>query len=70
MYQKALKIKIACLGTEEHTSVADSYNNIGNVLADQGDLKGAIEMYQKALKITSPAWARKTTPAWLKATTT
>ena len=51
MHQKALKIKIACLGTENHSSVADSYNNIGNVLQYQGELKGAIEMYQKALKI-------------------
>ena len=51
LYEKALKIKIACLGTENHTDVAMSYSNLGLVLKAQGDLKGAKEFYEKALKI-------------------
>ena len=49
--EKAVKIHVACLGTENHTDVAASYNNIGNVLKAQGDLKGAKEFYEKSLKI-------------------
>ena len=30
---------------------ADAYNNMGNAFRDQGNLKGAIDSYQKAIKI-------------------
>jgi Tfp pilus assembly protein PilF len=31
--------------------MATSYNNIGTVLYDQGDLEGALQEYRKALEI-------------------
>ncbi len=48
MHQKAVKIQIACLGTENHTDVAISFVNIGDVIKLQGDLKKAKEYYLKA----------------------
>ena len=50
-YEKALKMKIACCGTENHPDVAASYNNLGIVLKVKGMLKGAKEYHEKALKI-------------------
>ena len=50
-YEKALKIKIACLGTENHTSVAQSYMNLGDMYLSLKQLKQAEEHYVKAKQI-------------------
>ena len=39
--EKSLKIKINTLG-ENHSSVADTYNNLGAVFYDKGEIDKAI----------------------------
>ena len=59
MYKKALGIKLKTLG-EEHSSVADTYNNMAIVLNRQGKYDEAMAMYKKALGIHLRPWARST----------
>ena len=47
-YEKALRIKIACYGTEEHTDVAISYMNIGDVYFELKQFDQARDSYSKA----------------------
>jgi tetratricopeptide (TPR) repeat protein len=47
---RALEIKKKTLG-EDHSSVADTYNNMTVVLRSQGKLDDAMELYRKALEI-------------------
>ena len=51
MLRKALKAKIASLGTENHMNVARICSHLGDVLRELSDLVGAKEMYQKELSI-------------------
>jgi tetratricopeptide (TPR) repeat protein len=46
----ALEIYKKTLG-EDHSDVADMYNNMANVLQLQGKLEDAMELYGKALEI-------------------
>ena len=50
-YERALAIRLQTFGPQ-HPDVADSYNNIANVLDDQGDLKQAKEYHERALAIS------------------
>ncbi|KAK6362405.1 hypothetical protein LTR81_028156 [Elasticomyces elasticus] len=49
MYVRGLKGKEEAWGVK-HTSTLDSVNNLGNLYADQGKVKGAEAMYVRALK--------------------
>ena len=48
-YQRALAIQE--VKAPNSLDVAKSYNNIGNVLYNKGDLDEALEQYQRALAI-------------------
>jgi tetratricopeptide (TPR) repeat protein len=50
LYRKALEIYKKILG-EDHLDVANTYNNIANVMESHGKLEDAMELYRKALKI-------------------
>ena len=52
-YRKALEIEER--EAPSSLTVATSYNNIGAVLSDQGDLEGALKEYRKALDIQEHA---------------
>jgi tetratricopeptide (TPR) repeat protein len=47
---KSLNIKKVHYG-DNNFSLANTYNNIGNVYGDQGNLEQALEMYMKCLNI-------------------
>ena len=49
-HQRALKIKLEQLGPN-HVSVASSYNNLGIVCRNKGDLEQASDYHQRAMKI-------------------
>jgi tetratricopeptide (TPR) repeat protein len=51
MHEKALKIKIKAFGTEEHTSVATSYMNLGDVCLSLKQVDQARNHYFKAKQI-------------------
>ena len=51
VYEKALEIQIACLGTENHTSIALNYRNLGDVYLALKQLQQAKEHYTKAKQI-------------------
>jgi len=50
LYEKALAIVENTFGPD-HPDVARLANNLGNVLADVGDLEGAKKLYERALRI-------------------
>jgi tetratricopeptide (TPR) repeat protein len=50
LYGKALEIYKKTLG-EDHSDVADTYNNMAIVLESQGTLDDAMELYREALGI-------------------
>jgi tetratricopeptide (TPR) repeat protein len=49
MYQQALEGKKKALRAD-HTSTLNTVNNLGNLYADQGQLKEAEAMYQQVLE--------------------
>ena len=51
MHEKALKIKIVCHDTENHSDVATSYQNLGNICLALKQLDQAQEHYVKAKQI-------------------
>lgn len=56
-HQEALKIHRQEFG-ENHSNIANSYNNIGWVYCTQGDYSTALEYYEKVLDIYTIFWGR------------
>ena len=50
MQREALEIRGKLLGPD-HKSIAEAYNNLGNVLRSKSDLDGAREAYDEAIRI-------------------
>lgn len=58
--KKEIEEGIRMLGNEGNFKErADAYNNLGNILVDQGDLDRAIEMHSKSLKLREEAVDQK-----------